>query len=123
MLLPLAGVQADTNIVFTHGVITARIVGPYQPTPETVIPSPPGIVTNFWVTLDVVDVRDGFASDLKGKTIKLPTTSFDQTLVGSIVPMTITKRVGDEEKPYWLTCTSVGISVWRAEAETSANKK
>ena len=104
-----------------HGDIIARIVGPSRPTADTSIPSGPNTISNFWVALEVRDVRNGFAAALKGKTIKLPTCEFASALVGQTLPLRISyspERFNGSD--YWLTCTSVEIS--RLMAASPATK-
>ena len=106
---------AGSGLPITHGDIIARIVGPHRPTPDTTIPSGPNTISNFWVTLEVTDVRDGFAAELRGRTIRLPTCEFDAALVGQTLPLRISHSPGRfHGSDYWLTCTSIGISSWVA---------
>jgi hypothetical protein len=100
-----------------HGDIIARIIGPHLPTPSTAISSAPNTIPNFWVTLEVTGIRDGFASELKGKTIRLPTCEFDAALVGQTLPLRISCSPGRSQgSDYWLTCTSIDMSRWVAAA-------
>ncbi len=106
----IAGLTTNGSAV-VHGDIIARIIGPYRPTADTSIRSGPNTISNFWVTLEVTDVRDGFATALKGKTIKLPTCEFASALVGQTLPLRISYSPGHfNRSDYWLTCTSIEIS-------------
>ncbi len=107
----LAG--ADQDIPVTYGTIIARIVGPNVPTAETTLPTKPGSATNYYflVSLKVIDVRDNFAKELKGKTIKLPTSPFSESLLGQTVPLNLSYSPGRYSgSDYWLICTSIDIA-------------
>ena len=116
----LGGAENDAPI--THGTIVARVVGPNVPTPDTAIPTTEtNSITNFWVTLKVVDVKENFATELKGKTIKLPTSAFSKTLLNQTLPLRLSHSRGRYPgSDYWLTCTSVEIS--RITANTTPTK-
>jgi hypothetical protein len=104
-------VTAEESSPVGAGIIIARIVGPHRPTPATVIPSDADKITNFWVSLEVLDVRDGFAVELRGQTISLPTCEFDGALLGQTLPLRLYYRPGGfDGLDYWLTCTSLEIS-------------
>ena len=106
----VAGLTTNGTAV-VHGDIIAHIIGPHQPTADTRILSGPNTIPNFWVTLEVRDVRDGFAAALKGRTIKLPTCEFASALVGQTLPLRISYSPGRfDGSDYWLTCTSIEIS-------------
>ena len=122
ILFVFTGISAEAEKPFVHGIIIANVLGPNQPTSETVIPSAPGTLTNFWVTLKVVDGRDGFGAELKGKTIRLPTGAFSNALIGQTLPLWLSRNAARNEKSettgYWLTCTSLEISRWVAAAQS-----
>ena len=92
----------------TQGTIIARLMGPNQPTTETALPASAGTVTNFLVALKVVDVRDNFAKELKGKTIRLQTCEFSKSLLGKTVALRVSHSRGRYPgSNYWLVCTSI----------------
>jgi hypothetical protein len=107
----ISGMGLTTNGPFINGDIIARIIGPHRSTSGTAIPGPPNSISNFWVTLEVTDVPFGFATELKGRTIRLPTCEFGSALVGQTLPLRISynpRRLDGSD--YWLTCTSIEIS-------------
>jgi len=103
--------NAAPNAPITHGTIVARVIGPNAPTAKTALPTQPGHVTNFWVTLEVVDTKSDFAQELKGKTIRLPSSTFDPKMLGQTLALRVTHSPGRYEgSDYWLMCTSVAAA-------------
>ena len=103
--------KGEDGSAITQGTVIAHIVGPNIPTTDSVIPAAPNHVTNLWVTLKVVGVRDNFAKDLKGKTIRLPTCEFSKSLLGQTIPLRLThRRARIPSSDYWLLCTSLELS-------------
>jgi hypothetical protein len=104
------GLAADRAPI-TQGKIIARILGPNVPTRDTVIPPRPEEITNFFVTLKVVDVVCGFAQELRGKTLKLPTCEFRSEYLGQTLPLLVSYSPGRYAgSDYWLICTSLEIA-------------
>ncbi|MCD6052684.1 MAG: hypothetical protein K0Q55_4106 [Verrucomicrobia bacterium] len=112
--------KGATNAPITQGTIVARIIGPSAPTAQTALPAKPGHIKNFWVTLHVVDTKDFFASELKGKTIRLPSCAFDSKLLGQILSLRVSHSPGRYEgSDYWLMCTSVAAAHLAASLPSS----
>src|SRR6266446_3895437 len=88
---PCSGATRRAAHEVTQGTVVAHIIGPKEPAPDSTLPKLNGV---FWVTLRVVDVRDNFAVELKGKTIKLPTEPFSKTLLGQTLPIALTHSPG-----------------------------
>ena len=117
---PAVAAKSEPPIV--QGEIIARIIGPYRPTPYTAIADGTNKPMTFWVTLEVTDVCDGFAPELKGKTIRLPTFEFDRALVGQTLPLHVSHSPGRyPESDYGLMCTSIGLA--RLAASPNVTKR
>ena len=104
-------VDGGTNAPIVQGTLIATVLGPSSPTPEAVIPSKPGSLTNFWVSLQVRQCSIGFAPELKGKVVRLPSSEFEPSLVGQTLPLLVSYSPGRyPDSDYWLMCTSVPLA-------------
>jgi hypothetical protein len=87
------------DYAFTHGIVFAKIFGPNKATPETVEPGSGGDWGYFYTTIGIVDVKDGFGSELKGKRLLVRTGTFDELLIGKTVPLKVTLRTKGVDFP------------------------
>src|SRR5579862_103149 len=99
---------AFSEQIFTRGIVTARIIGPNESTPETATKRrfETNEVIYFWTTIKVIKADKNFGKELEGKSLMLMTGYFDKKLIGKTRPLQLycVQEKGGE-KNYRLECT------------------
>lgn len=108
---------AHADYIFENGIVIAKIIGPSKPTPETLEPGPGGKWGYFYTTIEIVDVKNGFVKELKGKKKQVRTGSFDKNLIGKTMPLRVTsrKKHADSIPAILFGCSELSVAVTGAE--------
>jgi hypothetical protein len=81
--------MACAAVESNRGTVIAKILGPSQRTSETALQGANSESALFWTTIEVKETRRYFDPELVGKKIRILTTPFSESLVGTIVPLEI----------------------------------
>jgi len=95
---------------FTNGVVIAKIIGPAKWTPDSADPGFPrtkGYVEYFFTSIEIVETKNDFLNEFKGRRILLRTDAFDKNCAAKLFHSKFESRSRQMERKLYALCAAI----------------